>query len=210
MTSRMPTWARALLVIGALGAVLCTAFVAWVFIAFSGGLDDVLDVRDPAPDDRRVVEARERSEERLAAELAGITGTEPSGASADCEEGQHNWKIDDPYDLLCTQSTATAVPLGADPTTDLLQLHYRLVADGWTPSGVEAGLEDRSSLERMVVEYGPADLPAASYRRDNVGLVVETAHAGEPAPYGWPGAAPEVESGRLTALVLLREEYFSG
>lgn len=210
---RHPLWLRILLWSLVLTAGIFAAGLLWLVVVFSGGLDDLLDVRQPSPDDRRVVEARERSEQRLAEELEAITGTAPSAADSECVEGQHNWKIDDPYDLLCTQSTGGTLRLGARGHEDeaaLLRLHDRLVADGWQYSGHEAGQEDRSSLARMVPEYGASSFPAASYRRDGVELVVEPTHRGLAPPYGWPGAVAPVPEGQLAVLVLLREDYFSG
>lgn len=185
---RLPQWARVLLwVAGALllGAV---AVVVWFVAMLSGGLDDLLGGPGPREDDARVVEAGEVARAKLAAEaddLLGLTGGGEPVATAEasrCQEGQHNWKIDDPYDLSCSRDH-TAIVVGGPATTfreDMVDLDAALVRAGWVPasSSIPEVLEGYWDGRDSILEGNPGwtyphRMPSAGYTRDDMGLSVD-------------------------------------
>jgi hypothetical protein len=159
-------------VLGVLLAVVLVAafFVANVAAQLSGGWDEVFDRSHPLPGDPEVVAARAVGAATADAELERLVTTvvvpaltdgrlaQPALAGPDamtdrgvgldsaCEVGFHNWKRDDPYDLLCSE-IRRAVVAGDDASfrADLLALDRALTADGWLPfddvSGLPAALE---------------------------------------------------------------------
>ena len=176
--------------------VLLAAGLLWLAAVFSGGLDDLLSAGRPEEGDARVVEVRERTRAALDEDRAtliddvveptlGVGAVVATGGGGHCAVGQHNWKIDDPYDLSCTELSA-AVVVGDEALFrhQVLALHQRLVAAGWSPPDGQAGA-DRSSLAARVRDswdvrgsfgregYGPADLPSAEYARNGQALRVE-------------------------------------
>ena len=116
-------------VLGVLAAVVAVAALLAANLAaqLSGGWDEVFDRSHPLPDDPRVVAAREVAGATVDAEVArvvdevvvpaliagrvaqpALTGPDAAtdrgiGFDSGCELGSHNWKRDDPYDLLCTE-----------------------------------------------------------------------------------------------------------
>lgn len=106
---RVPFWAKAVLAVIAVACLGAVLFVAAVIVSFSGGLDDVLDVRKPTRDSGHVVKARTAAVAALPARLAEVTGGVPGATGVQlpddgCSVGQHNWKIDDSFDLDCVAS----------------------------------------------------------------------------------------------------------
>ena len=199
---RRRTWLRVLLWLLLAAGVLVAAFLLWLASVLSGGLDDLLSGSGPDADDARVVEARERTQDSLdddrdelvdgvVAPVLGRSAPVAHVSDGSCQTGQHNWKIDDPFDLSCTEVSAVVV-VGDTAVfrEQVLALHERLLAAGWR-SGDEGSGVDRSSLEARIVEYwdarasfdreayGPADLPSASYVREGRALEVEWAGPGQ-------------------------------
>ncbi|WP_199424733.1 hypothetical protein [Actinotalea solisilvae] len=193
---RLPRWATVVIgVVVALLALLVGA-VVWFLAMLSGGLDDLLGPRGPSAEDARVVEAREEHAGLLVAALEDVVAGRTVIASTDdssCQEGQHNWKIDDPFDLRCTQREVALVE-GGDPDgfrADMEALDAALVAAGW-----EA---DWSSMDEVLTSYWdqrdeildhnpgwgyPARMPSAGYVRDGVGLSVSWVQPGQDSAVG--------------------------
>jgi len=137
--------------------------------------------RQPDPSASDVEAARATATTSTRAEIDRVTGSVvspalvrpalvASGNKDLCDFGRHNWKVNDSYDLACSQDRDTVV--GFDVETFRAQavaLHAALVADGW--------VESEMHLDRVVSEYwdarasfgnplyGVSDLPAASYTR---------------------------------------------
>lgn len=121
--SRRWTWWHAVLLVLGLTLAAGGAFLALVYVSLIGGVDELFGGEPPREDDPRVQSAQAEAAERLDAsgralgELtrrsmqspAQVLGGGPVGPS--CQQGQHNWKIDDDYDLSCrlTQVTVVAV-----------------------------------------------------------------------------------------------------
>jgi hypothetical protein len=192
----LPTWLKVLLWTGAAVGALVAAGLLWLAAVLSGGFDDLLSGPGPSPDDRRVVDARQRSEAALQVQSSELTAAVAadgpellSGTAGSCREGQHNWKIDDPFDLVCSQVHVTAVPMGSLGTfrEQALATHDRLLAAGWQPDGgpTTGELAERSSIAWVVGEYwdhratfyddgyDPSDLPTAGYVREDLALSVQ-------------------------------------
>lgn len=111
---RLPFWAKAVLTVTAVACLGAALFVAAVVVSLSGGLDDALDVRKPTRDSAHVVEARTAAEAALPARWEEVTRGVPGATGitltdGGCTEGQHNWKIDDSFDLDCVASLAEVV-----------------------------------------------------------------------------------------------------
>jgi hypothetical protein len=170
--SRLPWWAKALITAVVVTALAFALFVAAVVVSFSGGLDDVLDVRNPSPDSGSVRTARAEAVPRvaeLASDLADGAPLADSGIRVErdeCETGQHNWKVDDDFDLRCTASTAVVLS-GNDVAAVRDAVAARLAdwdrADGydadarWTRGGDPRTGEGRE-VTVALVEPGPAGL----------------------------------------------------
>ena len=205
---RMPLWTKVTLVVLAAVLVPSGALVMWFLVAFSGGLDDLIG-STPEPDDARVVEAREHGEQHVSGELADVVpaasaalggSTQLGQATGDeCVVGQHNWKIDDDFDLYCTHGRG--VVLRGDPARfreDALALHAALVADGWVAGSGTSDMTVPSGIPRAVTEYwdaradfpgevySPADLPSADYVRGSSRLLVQWVEAGADTSVGHP------------------------
>lgn len=184
-THRWPAWARWLLGVGGVVVVLSLAFALWLAASFSGGLDDLLDFRHPSADDGRVVRAGEsavRELERTVPEtVVALTLAVPAlgpviatTTATACHEGQHNFKIDDPYDLSCTARHVSALaPPYATARDQIAALHAALLADRWTTEGVGPRQVLTTGLGAGRVEGH-----LASYRRDGDRLVVTAATQG--------------------------------
>jgi hypothetical protein len=83
--------------------------------------------------DARVREVREAVD---AAFGASVVSDDAGPPTSECEEGQHNWKIDDEYDLRCDLVTEIDVRTkGALSPASLTDLDRALRADGWTSTG---------------------------------------------------------------------------
>jgi hypothetical protein len=148
---RVPFWAKAVLTVAAVASLGAALFVAAVVVSFNGGLDDVLDVRKPTRDSTHVVRAGEASVAalpgRLSAVTAGVPGTTGvTFTDGGCTEGQHNWKIDDTFDIDCTATLGEVV---ATPGSDTDSVAARITA---VAAAVGAGLD--SSWAPAEVSYG--------------------------------------------------------
>ena len=139
---RVPFWAKAVLTVVAVACLAAALFVGAVVVSFSGGLDDVLDVRKPTRDSEHVVRAGEASVAALPGRLSSVTAGLPGAtgitfADGGCTEGQHNWKIDDSFDIDCTASLGEVV---AAPGRDTDAVGGRVSA---VAAAVGAGLDNR-------------------------------------------------------------------
>jgi hypothetical protein len=182
--------------------LLLVAFVAALAVQLSGGVDELFDRTHPTQDDPEVVAARADARRQLDAQLARLSeqvvlpavpgsrvaqssgdidpGFTGAGRGSDCAVGQHNWKVDDPFDLACVEVRHAVV---ASPATDvaatLAALDRALQADGWRPeagAGLAAAIEDLPALAPTSpgggtrdpgtdpTPFTPADLPRAWYR----------------------------------------------
>jgi len=138
-----------LAVLGAVAAFLVVSAVIGGLLLFRvlAGLGP----SGPDEDDPQVGAAREAATARLAAdsELLAVAVLAPGlGPGAErvgrgqvlppCSVGQHNWKIDDDYDLACDlqRIEVVAAPRRETFTSDMLALDEALRAQGWTPSPV--------------------------------------------------------------------------
>ncbi len=187
-------------VLGVVAAlVLVGAFlVANVAAQLSGGWDEVFDRSHPMPGDPEVVAARAvgaatvddqlarviddvvvpaLSDGRVAQPaLAGPEAMTDRGVGLDsaCEVGSHNWKRDDPYDLLCSE-IRRAIVAGDDASfrADMVALDRALTADGWQPfdevSGLPAALERAEEDARATGGEPPnsSNFAGAGYRSDD-------------------------------------------
>jgi hypothetical protein len=179
---------RALFVVALTLVVVLGGTFLWLWAAFGGGIDELLNGSGPDADDRRVVEARDRATDELlvgrGALLASVTdpalgSSRPlaTASGSDCEAGQHNWKIDDPYDLRC--SAVDAVLVEGDEAAfreQALALHAALLDAGWTSGGDDAQWMIEQYWDQRATDdtgYGIGDLPTASYFRDGLSLRVQ-------------------------------------
>lgn len=193
---RLPRWAKVVIGVVVAVVVLLAVAVVWFLAMLSGGIDDLFSTGGPSPDDKRVVEAREAHAELLATALDEVVSGRAVVASADdasCREGQHNWKIDDPYDLSCSQRRIALVE-GGDLDAfraDMEALDEALVADGWV-SGWSSMDEVLTSywdqrddiLDRNAGWDYPARMPGAGYERDGVQLSVSWVQPGQDSAAG--------------------------
>lgn len=209
-----------------LGLALATlaTFVA-IFVTFavqmSGGWDEVFDSTHPRESDPDVVAARaegaaladaeiERLVDRVVVPvLAGGRVVRPAAIGpqarddpalgSSCEIGQHNWKIDDPFDLACVE-VRSAVLAGSDGDVrgQLVALDSALIADGCETSHAsvlamtidywDRNRGDFPNSPSGDDEYGPEDLPGGwcstgdgTYSVD-VRLTAIDSFTGQPAP----------------------------
>jgi len=161
-------------------------------------------------DDPRVVDALEAA----APDLEAHTGTLvdhhviphlPAGARVVaershrfCSPGQHNWKIQDPYDLTCSvgHEIIVAVPTNDDWRDALLAIHRSLAASGLEgrspehdPFGlaeivnrhgprVESGASQPGLADGTTVPHGPQHFPGATYLDHGTGVVVGVSFTG--------------------------------
>ena len=209
--------------------VVCTpllVFGLWaalLYVSLAGGLDDLFAGDPPTPDDPDVVAARDATSRALAADAARLTVAVVRPALGDdaapagrgevrppCAQGQHNWKIDDDYDLACDLSRIELVAVPGQDTfrTDMVALDAALRADGWVDhqaygmGRVLTGYWDRRTEVGGPVSPAPGtipstpantwpggysmnDLPRAQYRKAVDGqhrvLLVSWAETGSPA-----------------------------
>jgi hypothetical protein len=188
---------KALLVaVAAVAAVVVLAVGVIYASVMNGGLDHLFAGDKPKESDPQVVAAREKASAELEAEGAALPV--PAGSEhlatverPSCQEGQHNWKIDDPYDLSCTlaRTQVVVVPTKADFRAQTLELDAALTQQGWEPSGF-------FGLRRVMTDYwdhrasfgtgySVDNLPTAGYAKDVAGsrrtLAVRWAEKGSPS-----------------------------
>lgn len=144
---------------------------AWVDRATAGTQDTVDEAADDVvaalPDGTRAI--------------AHVTTTR-------CVEGQHNWKIDDPFDLRCTVTSGTllAVTDAEAFIRDMASVDRAVQAAGWQPSSGTLpdqlrtyadgfGERDEPGRDGTTAPYGPQHLPSVSYhdpdRPEGLGFV---------------------------------------
>lgn len=126
---------------------------AAMYASISGGWDDAFRPKK-SETDSDVREARAKAEpeqvqrtEQLMASVRAALGPALRNADegeprSECHEGQHNWKIDDEYDVRCEYVTKVAVRLRAGGASRRVALHQRLVRDGWSVEGGSGIRED--------------------------------------------------------------------
>ena len=161
----LPGWAKVVLWVAAGATALFGAFALWLAAMFSGGLDDLLDRPGPYVMDTEVVAARDRvrpENQRDLREVAVPGAVVATATGSRCEEGIHDWKRDDPYDLSCNLSDAVLVAGDlSELRADMQRLAASAAGSGWTSSGL--------GVERVMTEYwdaggrAPKDLPQARY-----------------------------------------------
>lgn len=227
-----PSTRRALRV-GAIGlavvALILGLMLATLAVQLSGGWDDVLDLSQPMPEDAEVLAAREATAERVVQDLQGIAAevavpvlaagrvAREAGGPADpvadepdgCVVGQHNWKVDDAFDLLCDEAASTVLAAQDAAVPDqLLALDAALQAQGWEPYGV--GLAD---VAATAAGGGPAgtsltateDLPSAEYwgaDRERLWITFRPVETTAPPV--------DLSDGEFAMGLLLRAESFRG
>jgi hypothetical protein len=182
-------WWQVLLlaVAGLLALFLVLAGLA--LLSIFGALDS-LGGDPPREGDPEVVAARQESGAALEQEAALVTQSAvlpslPPGSELiargevvpPCQEGQHNWKIDDDFDLVCSQSRreVVTVPDRTSFRADMVDLDEALRAQGWRPSfqpipDVLTGYWDTLAGEQWANGtdgdvYSMADMPAAGYTK---------------------------------------------
>ena len=187
-------------VLGA-GLLIIVGILVTFAVQLSGGWDEVLDRTHPRPGDPEVVAAREAAAAEVDAEIVrvidevvtpALTGGRVAEAPAvgaamapvprtdipgdaqgsACLVGQHNWKIDDGFDLVCTEIRGGVVAAQQESfVDDMVTLDAALAADGYTPAGEDSGLsrpldywQSLAGTPAGTGEYGIANLPGAMYR----------------------------------------------
>ena len=199
---RIPAWARVLAWAVGTVVVLVAGAVVWLIAMFAGGLDDLFG--DPrSPDDPAVVEAYERTRpinssalDRTVSGLDGALGpVEPLGAAHGerCRQGQHNWKIDDSFDLWCSVTDSRLVAVNTLPTfrADMLALDEHLTSQGWAgdsfdiPYVLGSYWDHREEIATANPEWSyPHEMPSASYARGEEQLTIDWAvHGRAGGPY---------------------------
>ena len=133
----------------------------------------------PEEDDPQVVAARDTAARELTADADRLTaavvqpalgpGAAPVGRGEvrpPCTVGQHNWKIDDDFDLACDlyRLEVVAAPRRETFNADMQALDEALRAEGWTPSPVGTMAEELQVFEGDVVT-----LSGTSYTRTDAG-----------------------------------------
>jgi hypothetical protein len=191
-------WQTLLLAVGGVLA-LFGLLVALLIASLVGAFESLLGGDDPPrPEDARVVAARERASGPLAADAERVTtvvgpalgpGAVTLGGGEVrpyCTQGQHNWKIDDDFDLICDLEHVQLVAVQDKGSfrADMAALDAALVADGWSPYsqfGMGRVLEHywdpygtteppepgtRPSMPNYPDGYSMDDLPDARYTKD--------------------------------------------
>jgi hypothetical protein len=175
-TGRVLLWVLAVL------AGLVALAVLWFAAVLSGGFDDLLSGGGPKRTDNQVVKAGERAHEQAKRELGALVEqhlrqalgpqavTLATATTDTCETGQHNWKVDDSYDLRCSVSDAVLITGTTSALREqVLALHASLAPDWGGPSGtslseVVTQYWDRRASFGADRPYRPSSLPEADYR----------------------------------------------
>lgn len=167
----LPRWAKVLLWVAGGVTTLAAAGGLWLAAMLSGGLDDLLDRPGPYATDPKVVAARDRLtpvNQRELREVPAQGSVVATASGARCEEGVHDWKRDDPYDLSCNLTDAIVLAGDLDGfREDMLRLDAALVAAGWTHGSLSVGRVVTEYWDARRTDYAPNDLPGVQY--DTVG-----------------------------------------
>lgn len=140
---------RAKIAGGVLGGIALAVVVFFVvmYASVSGGWDDAFRPKKSASDED-VREAREKAEPAHAQRVEALTAAiraefgksfrsaEADRARSECQEGQHNWKIDDEYDVRCELVTEIALHVRAGNESPRNVLHRSLSRERWTTTGL--------------------------------------------------------------------------
>lgn len=243
-TRRRIRWVVGLL--GAILLALAAMAVTFA-VQLGGGWDEVLDRSHPQPGDADVVVAREAGAGRVLAESAAVldravvpslsgarvvvppqpgaavapsggsgTGADPWGSQ--CEVGQHNWKRDDAFDLICTEATGGVV-LAQDSSfaADMASLDRALAATGYSPTGPGEGLSraigywaDLAGTAIGDGQYGVANLPRASYTSSDGTYLLSVSFSGRglAAATASAGAAADAQDGEYLVAISVSTTSF--
>ena len=209
--TRLPWWAKALIGLVTTAVLGSALFVAAVVVSFSGGLDDVLDFRNPSPDSGSVRTARAEAVPRVAELANDLTDGAPladSGIRVQrdvCQTGQHNWKVDDDFDLRCTASMGVVLS-GSDASAVREAVAARLGdwdradaydADGrWTQGGDPRTGEGREVTVALVEPRPGGLLPYQLGAYDGRGITKDGKRYDPTGDGGW------------YVLVTVTEQYF--
>jgi hypothetical protein len=186
-------WWQVLLLAAAGLLVLFLVLAGLALLSIFGVLDS-LGGDPPREGDPEVVAARQESGAALEQEAALVTQSVvlpslPPGSQLlargevvpPCQVGQHNWKINDDFDLACSQSRreVVAAPDQASFRADMMDLDEALRAQGWRPAfqpipDVLTGYWDKLAGEQWTNGttgdvYSMADMPPAGYTKQVVG-----------------------------------------
>lgn len=190
--------------------------LAWVAISFSGGVDEIFR-RSIDPRGDRVQTARR------AAQAQVLEGTDRLLMTADlrlqagrrrtldaCERGEHNFKIDDDFDLSCAMASRTSVVVPFDERDSARgRLEAAARTAGWTSAG--RGFQGVQRFERAAAARrgGTARLEIAFPPNDGsepyLGVSGD-AFSRDDASQPW---TPPAE-GQAIVLVTIVEPYFEG
>lgn len=176
-------WWPVLLVLVTIPFIAFSVFVGLVLVSLNGGLDDLFSGDAPAPGDPEVVQAEEAADRALderTERLAGAVGLPALGEGArrvgrvrlepSCQVGQHNWKIDDDFDLACdlTRVEVVAAP-GSDTFPEqMAALDGALERRGWVDS--YSTMDQPLRYWELYVAPGtaPGERPSAGYSLDDL------------------------------------------
>ena len=228
-----------------LGLTLATlaiivAIVVTFAVQMSGGWDEVFDRTHPRESDPDVVAARAEGAAWVDAEIerlvdrvvlpalaggrvvlpaaTGAQARDDPALGSSCEIGQHNWKVDDPFDLACVE-VRSAVLAGSDDDVrgQLVALDSALIADGCETSdaSILAMTIDYWDRYRGAFpnspsgddEYGPEDLPGGWCSTGGgtysvgVRLTAIGSFTGQPVP--------EPEDGEFLVMISVSTQSFS-
>jgi hypothetical protein len=136
--------------------------------------------RDSDPEVRAALDRVDPEMRALAGQLtAAVEGSVPGSARVGggrvlppCTEGQHNWKIDDPYDLRCGVAHVELVGVaGRDGFDDAMHaLDRRLREAGWVPDQF-SNMEDVLARQHADPPI-PLSLCTATYRKGERSVVL--------------------------------------
>ena len=186
--------------------VLGAAFVLYVWVGLSGGWDDAFRFDRPTEADPAVQAAREEVESRLVEESAGRVAEVvrpalgPGATRAGwvvlrlpCDEGQHNWKIDDDFDLACQLEVMEVVTLDdrAGFRAEMVALDEALRSEGWRS-------DEYDSMSRVLEDYWDRDIPDGALDGGQFSSGPETYSMDDLPQAEYRREAPDARPQRLT------------
>ncbi|GAB3623284.1 hypothetical protein GCM10027418_13660 [Mariniluteicoccus endophyticus] len=151
------------------------------------------------PQSPKVAQAREQATADLVRRIDDLgAGWAPAGEASishRCEQGQHNWKIDDPWDNRCSVTVSKVFGVHSDYPGVVDSLSPKVDAQGWAPGGqwslrdIKTNYYDRwynspKPPGAFPEGYPLSGMPGASYERDNhrERMEISVAGDGEPKP----------------------------